>query len=75
MEVLSAIVEKRLFGGDALSMVAIDGAYAKLANLSEERARRVVELIDDLAELDSRCRACRPRCANRQPARDLSLTH
>ncbi len=34
-------------------MAAIDDAYAKLASLSEERARRVVELIDDLAELEA----------------------
>ncbi|HEX4085432.1 MAG TPA: hypothetical protein VHY22_11010 [Chthoniobacteraceae bacterium] len=34
-------------------MVAINEAFAKLARLSEERARRVVELIDDLAELEA----------------------
>ncbi len=34
-------------------MVALNNAYAKLALLSEERARRVVELINDLAELES----------------------
>jgi hypothetical protein len=34
-------------------MVALNDAYAKLASLSEERARRVVELIDDLAELEA----------------------
>ena len=34
-------------------MVALNDSYAKLASLSEERARRVVELIDDLAELEA----------------------
>lgn len=34
-------------------MVAINDAYAKLASLSDDRARRVVELIDDLAELEA----------------------
>jgi hypothetical protein len=35
-------------------MVALNEAYAKLAALSEERARRVVELIEDLAALEAR---------------------
>jgi len=35
-------------------MVALNDAYAKLGTLSDERARRVVELIDDLAELEAR---------------------
>jgi len=35
-------------------MVALKEAYAKLAGLSDDRARRVVELIDDLAELEAR---------------------
>ena len=34
-------------------MVAINEAYAKLAGLSQERARRVVELIEDLAALEA----------------------
>jgi len=34
-------------------MVALNDAYAKLAALSEDRARRVVELIDDLADLEA----------------------
>jgi hypothetical protein len=34
-------------------MVAVEDAYAKLASLSEERARRVIELIDDLAQLEA----------------------
>ena len=33
-------------------MVALNDAYAKLSALSDDRARRVVELIDDLAELE-----------------------
>ena len=35
-------------------MVAVQEAYAKLAALSDARARRVLELIDDLAELEAR---------------------
>jgi hypothetical protein len=34
-------------------MVAVEDACAKLASLSEERARRVIELIDDLAQLEA----------------------
>lgn len=34
-------------------MVAINDACAKLASLSDDRARRVVELIEDLAELEA----------------------
>ena len=34
-------------------MVALNEAYAKLSALSDERARRVVELIEDLAELEA----------------------
>ena len=34
-------------------MVALNDAYAKLSALSDDRARRVVELIDDLADLES----------------------
>lgn len=47
------IVDKHLVAPDAFSMAAINDAYAKLAGLSEDRARRVVELIDDLAELEA----------------------
>jgi len=35
-------------------MVTLNDAYAKLGALSEERAKRVVELIEDLAELEAR---------------------
>ena len=35
-------------------MVALNDAYAKLSALSDDRVRRVVELIDDLAELQGR---------------------
>ena len=35
-------------------MVALNDAWSKLAALSDERARRVVELIEDLAELEAR---------------------
>ena len=35
-------------------MVALNDAYAKLAALSEDRARCVVALIEDLAELQAR---------------------
>jgi len=35
-------------------MVTLNEAYAKLGALSEERARRVLELIVDLAELEAR---------------------
>lgn len=35
-------------------MVALNDAYKKLAGLSDERAKRVVELIEDLAELEAR---------------------
>jgi hypothetical protein len=35
-------------------MVTVNEAYAKLAGLSEERARRVLSLIEDLAELEAR---------------------
>ena len=35
-------------------MVTVNDAYAKLAGLSDERARRVFSLIDDLAELEAR---------------------
>jgi len=35
-------------------MVTLNDAYAKLSALSEERARRVVDLIEDLAELEAR---------------------
>jgi len=34
-------------------MVALNEAYAKLSALSDDRARRVVELIEDLAELEA----------------------
>ncbi len=33
-------------------MVSLNEAYARLANLSEERARRVVSLIEDLSDLE-----------------------
>ncbi len=35
-------------------MVALNDAYTKLAGLSEERAKRVVELIEVLADLEAR---------------------
>ena len=35
-------------------MAAIDDAYLKLVALSEERAQRVIALINELSELDSR---------------------
>jgi hypothetical protein len=34
-------------------MVTLNEAYARLASLSEERAQRVVSLIEDLAELEA----------------------
>jgi hypothetical protein len=34
-------------------MVTLKEAYARLANLSEERAKRVVSLIEDLSELEA----------------------
>jgi hypothetical protein len=34
-------------------MVTLNEAYARLANLSEERAQRVLSLIEDLAELEA----------------------
>jgi hypothetical protein len=34
-------------------MVTLNEAYARLANLSEERARRVLSLIEDLADLEA----------------------
>jgi len=34
-------------------MVTLSEAYARLANLSEERARRVFSLIEDLADLEA----------------------
>lgn len=45
-------------------MVALNDAYSKLAALSDERARRVVELIEDLAELEAR-----------EDAEDLAAAH
>jgi hypothetical protein len=53
MEMNGACIDRHSFGEDAFPMVAINDACAKLAGLSEERARRVVELIDDLAELEA----------------------
>ena len=35
-------------------MIAVSDAVAKLQTLSDERAARVVSLIEDLAELDAR---------------------
>ncbi len=35
-------------------MVTLNEAYSKLGALSEERARRVLDLIEDLAELEAR---------------------
>ena len=35
-------------------MVALNEAYAKLSALSDERAQRVLSLIEDLAELEAR---------------------
>ena len=35
-------------------MVALNDAFAKLATLSEDRATRVVSLIEDLAEQEAR---------------------
>ncbi len=34
-------------------MVTLSEAYARLASLSEERAQRVVSLIEDLAQLEA----------------------
>ncbi len=34
-------------------MVTLNEAYARLASLSEERAQRVLSLIEDLAELEA----------------------
>ena len=34
-------------------MVTLNEAYARLANLSEERAQRVLSLIEDLADLEA----------------------
>ena len=49
---------------DTFFMVALNDAYSKLAALSDERARRVVELIEDLAELEAR-----------EDAEDLAAAH
>ncbi len=35
-------------------MVALNEAYAKLSTLSDERAQRVLSLIEELAELEAR---------------------
>ena len=51
---MSANVDRPAFCGDTFFMVALNDAYTKLAGLSEERAKRVVELIEDLAELEAR---------------------
>jgi hypothetical protein len=51
---LSAGVDWPAFCGDGFFVVALNDAYTKLAGLSDERARRVVELIEDLAELEAR---------------------
>ena len=45
-------------------MPAINEACAKLASLSDERAKRVFSLIDDLAELEAR-----------EEAEDLAAAH
>jgi hypothetical protein len=34
-------------------MVTLNEAYARLANLSEERAKRVLSLIEDLSDLEA----------------------
>ena len=34
-------------------MVTLNEAYARLANLSQERAQRVLSLIEDLADLEA----------------------
>ena len=34
-------------------MVALEETYSKLASLSPDRARRVAEIVDDLAELQA----------------------
>ena len=39
---------------DTVFMVALNEAYAKLSTLSDERAQRVLSLIEDLAELEAR---------------------
>jgi hypothetical protein len=49
----SAIIDNHPVDEDTPSVVAIKDAYAKLSQLSEERAGRVVALINDLAELES----------------------
>ena len=45
---------ERRFARIINTMVALNEAYEKLASLSEERAKHVVSLIDDLAELEAR---------------------
>ena len=45
-------------------MVALNEAYAKLSALSDERAQRVLSLIEELAELEAR-----------ENAEDLAAAH
>lgn len=47
-------VHKNIVRANAGLMITLNEAYAKLGALSEERARLVIELIADLAELEAR---------------------
>ena len=47
-------VDKNTVRANTGLMVTLNEAYSKLGALSEERARRVLELIEDLAELEAR---------------------
>ena len=50
----SAGIDGAGFRLDTAFMVALNEAYAKLSALSDERAQRVLSLIEDLAELEAR---------------------
>lgn len=59
-----------------MTMVALNEAYEKLASLSEERAKHVVSLIEDLAELEARENAedlAAARAALANPGEIISL--
>lgn len=47
-------VDARAVLWDSPAMIAVADAVAKMQSLSEERAARVVSLIEDLAELEAR---------------------
>ena len=47
-------VDARAVVGESPRMIAVADAVAKMQTLSEERATRVVALIEDLAELEAR---------------------